>query len=130
LPAPPGDPKWAARIALLGAVAGLVSEGLMIKFALDGRDANRELEAKCATRCSTAEANAIDATGTSANRNALIAGAAGGIFIVSSVVLYALTRDDASSDDDDEEDDEEDCSGDISLAIESGGATATYSWRF
>jgi tetratricopeptide (TPR) repeat protein len=111
--------KWAG-IGSLG--AGAISLGLGVKFMLDGSAADDELKDKCATSCTPAEAKAIEDDGKAANRNAVIASIAGGVFVAGGVVFLVLSRGGGSGDSAEEPA--------VSFSLTRGGATASYGWTF
>lgn len=103
-------------IASLG--IGALGLGLGVKFMLDGKSANSDLKGKCAVTCTSAEANAIQDDGKSANRNAVVASVAGGAFVAAGVVMLVLSRSGGESE------------RSPAISITRGGATASYAWSF
>ena len=112
---PRGWMKWAG-IAAIG--VGALGGGLAIKFALDGKSADDDLAKLCETSCSGAQAKAIEDDGKAANRNAVIAGVAGGAFLATGVVFLVLSRGGATQ------------QPEVALQLTRGGASAGYAWHF
>jgi len=116
-PEPPvaNDRGW-MKIAGFSAIGvGALSFGLGAKFMLDGKSANDDLKTKCMVSCTSADALAIQDDGKKANTRAVIAGVAGGAFIVTGVVLVVLGHGN---------------SGQPEVAVTPTGASASYAWSF
>jgi hypothetical protein len=85
--------SWMLWTGIGGAVVGAAAGGgLAIKFAFDARDAKDELDRACAVSCTSEQAHALESKQTSANRNAVIAGVAGGAIVATGVVFIVLSR--------------------------------------
>jgi tetratricopeptide (TPR) repeat protein len=128
LPPPPPPPEhpagsgraWMKYTSFAAVGVGAVGLGLGVKFMLDGESANDDLKDKCSTLCTSEAALAIQEDGKAANRNAVIFGVAGGVFVAAGVVLFVMSR---SGGDDTE------ATG-PAVSVTSHGATAAYGWRF
>lgn len=110
-------PPWMQWTALGLAIGGLAAAGLSVKFALDGRSAGDELQRVCADTCTSEQANTLLDKQSTANRNALISGIAGGAFVVGAGVMYFLSRRTAAN-------------NQVSIMPTQGGAFATVGVRF
>jgi tetratricopeptide (TPR) repeat protein len=89
---PPSNRRWMQWTGIGAVGAGAVGLGLGVKFALDGRARNDDLKKTCAVSCTSAQALAIVHDGDAANRNAMIATVAGGVFVAGGVALVVLSR--------------------------------------
>jgi len=128
-PEPPPTPQpehptgsgrtWMKYTGLASLGVGAVGLGLGLKFMLDSRSANDDLKTTCAVTCTSAQALAIQSDGKDANRNAVIAGVAGGVFVAAGVVLFVMSRSGGG---------ETEPAAAVSFTHNS--ATATYAWRF
>jgi tetratricopeptide (TPR) repeat protein len=123
---PPPQPEgggrgWMTYTGIAGMGIGALALGLGVKFMLDGKSANSDLEEKCMISCTGAEALAIQQKGKDANRNAVISSVAGGVFLVGGVVLFVLSRGGGSSGDTEPA---------VAVSVTGSGAAASYAWRF
>ena len=124
-PPPPEHPSgsgraWMKYTSFAAFGVGAVGLGLGVKFMLDGKAANDDLKDKCSSLCTSEAALAIQQDGKDANRNAVIFGVAGGVFVAAGVVLFVMSR---SGGDDTE------ATG-PAVSVTGHGATAGYGWRF
>jgi hypothetical protein len=102
----------------LGAIgAGLVGGALTYKFIGDAGDFGDELNRVCAVSCTANQARTLEDNQDSANRYAIVSGVAGGVAVVTGVVLIVLWRRDRPS-------------PTVALAPTSGGSIASLSWQF
>lgn len=84
--------SWMTWTSLGMLVGGLAAGGLSVKFALDGRSAGDELQVVCADTCTSEQARTLLDKQSSANRNALISGIAGGGLALGAGVMFFLSR--------------------------------------
>ncbi len=120
-PQPDGNSRgWMTYTGIAGMGIGALGLGLGVKFMLDGKSANSDLKKKCMVSCTGAEALAIQQEGKDANRNAVIASVAGGVFLVGGVVLFVLSRGGGSNAEEPA----------VAVSVTGQGAAASYAWRF
>jgi hypothetical protein len=125
--APAPNPRaWMKWAGIGGIAVGAIGVGLGLKFAVDGKGYNDDLQTKCATSCTSAEALAIQADGKAANRNAVIFSVAGGAVLAGGVALLVLSFTGNRAQPVAEEEEEPAAS----LQLTRGGVTASYAWRF
>ena len=85
-------PRWMRWTGVAALGLGVVSGGLAYKFVRDGRAAGDELDRVCAVTCTSEQARDLQSQQTDANRNAIVAGIAGGAAIVVGTVFLVLSR--------------------------------------
>ena len=123
VPAPPRRHirTWKTWAGISAIGAGAVGSGIGIAFAARGATKADELRDACSTSCSGEVARELDATGTRANRNAVVAFSVAGALVVGGVVFVVLDR--GSSE-------RAPTSTGPSLSLVPGSATVAWAWRF
>jgi hypothetical protein len=87
------DRRWMLWAGLgLGAVGAAAGGGLAVKFVLDAGAAGEEIDRRCAVACTPEELRPLEREQAAANRNAVIAGVAGGLVVVTGVVFIVSSR--------------------------------------
>jgi hypothetical protein len=109
--------RWMLWTGVAAIAAGAGGGALAIKFVGDAHDARDERNRVCAVSCTSEQSRTLEERQHRANRNAVISGVAGGLFVATGVVLIVLSR--RSSD-----------PPSIALAPATGGALATYAFSF
>jgi hypothetical protein len=85
--------RWMLWAGLGGAVLGTaIGGGLALKFHFDASSAGDELDRTCAVSCTPEQVRALQDEQDAANRNAVIAGVAGGAIVITGIVFMIESR--------------------------------------
>jgi hypothetical protein len=87
------DRRWMLWAGIgVGAIGAAAGGGLAVKFVFDAGATGDEIDRRCAVACTPEELRPLEREQAAANRNAVIAGVAGGVVVVTGVVFVVMSR--------------------------------------
>jgi hypothetical protein len=111
-------PGWMLGTGIGGLVLGVAGGALAAKFVVDARDTGDELHRVCAVSCTSEQALGLQSKQKTANRNAIISGAAGVALAATGVTLIVIWRMKKTS------------SNPIAIGPTRDGVYASFTWSF